>query len=215
MGSGTHLQTTIQLKEIDSILLELVLIIQPIDIGLQIKTLDISMTAGLRIDIEMTDFRPLIVVSYLFTDILGGLDVSPIPNRRFDTGSSIRHTFGVSKLGSIEDSRREQYGSVLRGHKRLLESDGLPDMDEYQLFKEGYYETVKKLGIDNRMKNWIVHTREWIHEGILKTLIKHDHDNLIKICKFLAQKEYNLVFIKDSKHSKYMDCIVPYEYEKI
>lgn len=85
----------------------------------------------------------------------------------------------------------------------------------FQGLKDKYFETVEKLNIKNRMKNWMKDTKEWIQSGILKKLIRLDLDNWRDLCKVLAKFRYSLVYSKDDFYNKETRTTIPYEYDKV
>lgn len=103
---------------------------------------------------------------------IGEFDRTHTPNRGYETGLTSRHTLHNTRFTSSEEDTRYGYGGLLGKHKRQSRSEKLPDFEEYKQMEDKYYETVKNLGIERRMKHWMAYTKEWIHEGILINIIQ-------------------------------------------
>jgi hypothetical protein len=158
------------------------------------------------------------------TDI-GGLDKSMSPRKTFDRG--IMRDFDDHKYSSFDHKRYDLDGGFGKEQK-VLE---LPDYENLDITENKYHDTVEELGIKKKFGQWIKYTKEWIHEGVIKKLVKIDIDNLNDLCRILDKMGYNLVFNDETNRDGYESSptyggssfnkssgnsnIVVYEYENI
>lgn len=135
--------------------------------------------------------------------------------RDFKSTLKPRYSFATSKMGSPDVRSRFEYSDLLSGARDSLPNQELRDYESFENSKDKYGETIRKLKIGNKMKDWISRTRTWVHEALIKKIVALDRENLIELCRLLAKFRYSLVFIKEDFYDREARGTIHYEYEKI
>lgn len=146
--------------------------------------------------------------------ILGSFGTAFSPHRQ-ETEFESRYSFQAPRFDKNEEVSKYEYTDISRRRGREFDdSTDLPDFVDISLSKEKFYETIENLKINNRVKYWLENTKEWMHRGILKSLLKLDIDNLVELCRLLSRVGYNLVFEKDEESYSSKKLPVPSDYDQ-
>lgn len=137
------------------------------------------------------------------------------PTRTYDSDYKSRHILKDQWYSARGEDRKYEYSTIGGRPRDIVKTIELPDYEDIAETKDKYHETIEKLQIKNKMRHWLSYTKEWIHEGIIKKLIKLDLDNLTEITRLLSKYGYNLVFVKEDEHTQSRNSLVPYEYDRI
>jgi len=127
-----------------------------------------------------------------------------------------RYSFLAPKSAKTNDFSKFDYNSG--AHRRRTDYTKNMELSEFSPVSENkdkFYETIEKLNIRNKAKYWLEHTKEWMHEGVLKRIYKLDLENLMETCRLLSRYRYNLVFVQEDDVNQRKQSAVPYDYEKI
>lgn len=140
-----------------------------------------------------TKFKVNTPCKFYLSDLIniGGFDKSFSPRKSYD--KSFVRDLGEREYAGFERKRFGIDRSAAKGQNEIE----LPDYEDVEVTESKYHETVEELKI-KKFGYWIKYTKEWIHEGIIKKLIRIDLDNLKDLCRILNSIGYNLVFTEEA-----------------
>lgn len=119
------------------------------------------------------------------------------PMQIFRSQKSSRNVYESSKYSPIESSKYG-FSGKFRGPRDIMKRVELPDYENFKDAQSKYFDTIDYLKIDNRISEiWIRNTKEWIHKGIIKKLVRLDFENLKELTRKFQKLGFNIVFSKE------------------